>query len=200
MEGQRSFTIASSPIDPYRSTPGCCVTLDHTAAIRTVSRSETHDFSALSSYDFELLCADLLGRDLDLRLETFTPGPDGGVDLRHLHSADNSLVVQCKHWLKSGWSSLKSHLENDEAETVRNLSPDRYMVATSVPMTPDRKAVIYSFFADFMESPADVYGPEDLNGLLRASPEIEQSHFPRSRPRGSRPRQISPRLAVRRRP
>ena len=135
-----------------------------------------HDFSALSSYDFELLCADLLGRKLDLRLETFTPG-HGGIDLRHLYSADHSLVVQCKHWLRSGWSSLKSQLVNTEAEKVRTLSPDRYLIATSVPMTPDRKAEVYALFSDFMASPADVYGPEDLNGLLRAHPAIEQSHF-----------------------
>lgn len=136
-----------------------------------------YDFSSLSSYDFELISADLLGRHLDVRFEVFAPGPDGGVDLRHLSTPDGPMIVQCKHWLKSGWSKLIAHLEGVELDKVRALNPERYLLATSVPMTPDRKKVIHSLLSPFMESPDDVYGAEDLNGLLRAHPEIEQRHF-----------------------
>jgi len=135
-----------------------------------------YDFSTLSSYDFELLAADLLGQKLGLTFETFTPGRDRGIDLRFMASEDRAVVVQCKHWLKSGWSSLLSHVRREEAAKVAELQPEHYYFVTSVPMTPGRKDEIYGIFSEFMESPADVVGPEDLNSWLRFNPDIERAH------------------------
>jgi len=38
-----------------------------------------YDFASLSSLDFEILTADLLGAHADLTFESFGPGPDRGI-------------------------------------------------------------------------------------------------------------------------
>jgi hypothetical protein len=136
-----------------------------------------YDFSTLSDHDLELLSADLLGRKFDVTLEVFARGPDEGIDLRHIASDGSLLVVQCKHWARSGWNKLRSNLKGEELSKVRKINPRRYVVVTSVPMTPPRKREIYGIFEQFMESENDVYGPDDLNTLLRAAPDIEENHF-----------------------
>jgi len=56
------------------------------------------NFERLSHYDFELLVADLLSAEWDVRVESFPAGPDGGVDLRVLgpagrHHEDRELGI-----------------------------------------------------------------------------------------------------------
>lgn len=136
-----------------------------------------YDFSALSSYEFELLSADLLGRELGVHLEVFSAGRDGGIDLRHIDSNGKTLVVQCKHWAKSGLTRLLRELEQVELPKVVRQRPDVYLISTSVPMTSENKKTIYSMFKGFMATPQGVYGKEDLNTLLRRYPEVEKSHF-----------------------
>jgi hypothetical protein len=42
-----------------------------------------YDFKTLSPLDFEDLVPDLLQAELDIRLESFGPGRDQGIDCRH---------------------------------------------------------------------------------------------------------------------
>ena len=60
----------------------------------------SYDFSTLSPHDFELLTQDLLQRDLNVKLEGFKSGRDGGIDLRCSRGKESGLVVQCKHYVK----------------------------------------------------------------------------------------------------
>ena len=57
----------------------------------------TYDFKPLSAYDFEKLVRDLLTRRLGVPLEIFAPGPDQGIDLRHMSPHGHDFVIQCKH-------------------------------------------------------------------------------------------------------
>lgn len=57
---------------------------------------ETFDLSRLTDFDFEAVCKDLFELEFGVRLEIFTPGPDGGVDLGHLKGDDPALIVQGK--------------------------------------------------------------------------------------------------------
>ena len=61
----------------------------------------SYTFHSLSDADFEELCRDLLQASLQLRLQSFTAGKDGGIDLLNA-SQDGDTVVQCKHYRKSG--------------------------------------------------------------------------------------------------
>src|SRR5436853_551023 len=124
----------------------------------------TYDFSHLSNHDFELLVRDLLQAELGLRLESFKSGRDRGIDLRY--AQDQGVIVQCKHYLASGFSKLLHDLTVNEAPKVSSLAPRRYLVATSVSLSaPNKDKIVYAL-APHLHDPSDVLGQMDLNNLL----------------------------------
>lgn len=133
-----------------------------------------YDFTSLSPYDFQTLSRDLLQAQLGLRLESFTHGRDGGVDLRNV---DEDIVVQCKHFAGSSYETLLRVLRTSERPKVERLEPGRYIVTTSQGLTPSRKAEIRAVFAPYCEADDDVYGRDDLNNLLTLHPRIEEQNF-----------------------
>ena len=133
-----------------------------------------YDFRTLSPIDFENLVRDLLQRELSVTLESFTSGRDQGIDFRYCQVKDSELVVQAKHYAESGFRKLSSDLKNSELPKVRELSPHRYVLATSVGLTPLQKDVISSIFSPFMHGTSDILGREDLNNLLTKFPDIER--------------------------
>lgn len=146
------------------------------------------DLLRLSDYDFELLIRDLLGEELQVTFESFARGRDKGVDLRYLApspvqsrrpSAPShpDIVVQCKHYAKTGLSGLKSKLKSDEKDKVAKLSPLRYILATSVDLTLDNKAAIRAIMAPYIVSDNDVLGASDIGALLLKHPKVERSHY-----------------------
>ncbi|MBN1968955.1 MAG: restriction endonuclease [Candidatus Delongbacteria bacterium] len=136
-----------------------------------------YNFTALSSYDFEVLVRDLLQKELGLTLESFTTGKDKGIDLRYCSVRSGTIIVQCKHYFTSGFKALHSHLKNEELKKVQKLNPKRYIVATSVGLTPGNKDQIKSLFASCHLSTSDIYGKDDLNNLLGKYPEVERRNF-----------------------
>jgi hypothetical protein len=93
--------------------------------------------SPRSPSEFEDLTRDLLGRELGIRFEAFTEGPDDGMDGRHA-AADGDVILQAKHYYRSGFSKLKSKMKQ-ERSTIDALSSERYLLATSVALTPANK-------------------------------------------------------------
>jgi len=132
-----------------------------------------YDFQSLSSFDLELLVRDLLQQELSIRLESFAPGRDRGIDFR-FRSAKGDLVVQCKHY--ADYDALYRVLKRDEAPKVHRLKPTRYILAVSTPLTPDRKGKISALLKPYCLGPTDIYGREDLNNLLGRHQEIERAH------------------------
>lgn len=133
-----------------------------------------YDFKSLSHADFEDLARDLLGRELGIRFEAFTAGPDGGIDGRHA-KGDHSVILQAKHYAGSSFADLKSAMTR-ERTSIDRLSPTRYLLATSRPLTP-KKDELAAIIGPALQSEADIFGPDDLNGLLRTYPEVEKSHI-----------------------
>jgi len=133
-----------------------------------------YDFQSLSSYDFELLARDLLQKDLNVRLESFGKGRDGGIDFR-FRNPQNDLIVQCKHY--ADYDLLYRILKRSEAGKVQRLKPLRYILVVSTSLTPQRKEDILALFKPYCRSTDDVIGREDLNNLLGLHPDIERSHF-----------------------
>ena len=76
-----------------------------------------YDFRSLSPRDFELLCRDLLQRVFGIRLESFSAGPDFGIDLRYQTNSEN-LIVQCKHYVESGFDALRRVLKQKERKNL----------------------------------------------------------------------------------
>lgn len=136
-----------------------------------------YDFHTLSPIDFENLVRDLLQDELSVRLETFKAGKDKGIDLRYSNADSDGFIVQAKHYAGTGFSGLLSHLRRTEKPKICALNPKRYLLATSVPLSPANKDAIRETLAPYAQDPVDIYGRDDINNLIGLFPEIERQHF-----------------------
>ena len=142
-----------------------------------------YDFSTLNDKEFENLTIDLISRDRGKRFERFKAGCDGGIDGRYYREDEKEEIIQCKHYLKTGFkgliSSLKYKYKNsgkNEADKVKILNPDKYIFVTSLPLSASNKQKIKEIFEPYIKLDNDIYGQEDLNDLLKAYPDIEENH------------------------
>lgn len=134
-----------------------------------------YDFHQLSPYDLEVLARDLLQAHWGIPIESFKTGKDGGIDLRYA-SSSGKVIVQVKHFVRSGLSGLMRELAK-EAEKVRRLQPTRYVLVTSIPLSAVNKDAIAILIGSNVLTPSDVVGQEDLNNLLGQYSSIEGSHY-----------------------
>lgn len=136
-----------------------------------------YDFKTLSPIDFEILVRDLLQKELKISLESFKSGQDQGIDLRFCPSADKSLIIQCKHYASSTFSMLLNNLGKSELPKVKKLNPSRYSIATSLSLSPLQKDKILTVLKPFILKTGDIFGRDELNGLLATFPDVEKSTF-----------------------
>lgn len=136
-----------------------------------------YDFSQLNDKEFEVLATDLLSLLLNKRIERFKPGRDQGVDGRFFSLDGSEIVLQYKHYVRTGYNGLLAKLKSEELPKVRTISPIRYYLVTSVPLSRKNKSDIKTLFAPFIKSDNDIFGQEDLNDLLAQNPHIEEKHY-----------------------
>lgn len=140
-----------------------------------------YDFTdCLSPLDFELLSKDLIEAELGIRLENFSEGRDKGIDLRYaplrgsrdaffnlanfaLSQKPPELIVQCKRY--SEFSDLKSTLKNKELTKIQKLNPARYVLTTSLSLTPHQVDEIKTILSPFIQSSGDIFGRDRLNSF-----------------------------------
>lgn len=134
-----------------------------------------YDFHQLSAHDLEILTRDLFQAEWRVAIENFKAGKDGGVDLRYAQGPSN-VVIQVKHYHKTGFDGLCRDLAK-EAVKVEKLGPSRYILVTSVPLSPGNKTTIANIFAPGRLLEQDIVGQEGLNNLLGRYPDIEGKHF-----------------------
>ena len=133
-----------------------------------------YDFLILQPYEFECLSRDLLQKKEKVFVESFTPGKDGGVDLRFAKVRGENSIVQVKRY--KNFSSLKEAL-NKEVEKVKLLNPERYIICTSVGLTPSDKDIIQAIFFPYIKSTTDILGKDELNNLLGEYPDVEKRYY-----------------------
>jgi hypothetical protein len=137
-----------------------------------------YDFSTLNDKDLEELALDLLNAEFNLGLQSFKVGQDGGIDLRYSTPENNNeIVVQVKHYLKSGENKLIKAFKEIELPKVKKLKPKRYIIVTSIGLSATQKDDLKDTFNPFIQSSNDILGKEDLNALLRGHKEVEKKHF-----------------------
>ena len=129
----------------------------------------------LSPLDFELLSKDLLEADLGIRLENFKTGKDRGIDLRYASPGGTQLIVQCKRY--ASFTNLKSELLNSELPKVRRLNPTRYILTTSVAISPQEADELKACLSPYIQTTSDIYGADRLNSLLNKHETVERRHL-----------------------
>lgn len=135
-----------------------------------------YDFSALNDKEFENISIELISINRSNQFERFKVGKDGGVDGRFYRNDDKEEIVQCKHYLKTGYKGLISSLKNEKDKVIK-LNPEKYIVATSLPLSRVNKVEIKKIFEPYIKSVNDIYGQENLNDILNKNPDIEEHHY-----------------------
>ena len=133
-----------------------------------------YSFQQLSPHDFELLSRDLVQARDEIQLESFKAGRDQGIDFRYAKGSAN-LIVQAKHYAGTGLAGLLRELRK-EAVKAKKLNPGRYILTTSVGLTPPNKTEIMEIFGGLVAEPGDIVGRDDINGLLEQHADIHQRH------------------------
>jgi hypothetical protein len=136
-----------------------------------------YSFTSLSGQDFEELVRDLLQAEWNVRLEAFKTGRDSGIDLRYATAPGSGTIVQCKHYAGSGYRKLLSDLKNSELPKIEKLKAARYVVVTSLGLSPANKDEIAAALAPFVLTPTDILGENDIEGLLSRHPAVERANF-----------------------
>lgn len=137
---------------------------------------KNYDFrNLLSAYEFECLTRDILRKRDGLEWENFAEGRDGGIDLRcSFPKGNGKIIAQAKRYKE--YSELKRALTK-EVKKVQKLSPQRYIISTSVDLTVANKTEIRTIFAPCIVGDADILGKQDLNKYLEDYPEIERQCY-----------------------
>lgn len=132
----------------------------------------------LSPEDFEYLVADLLSHEWNLPLERFKSGKDKGIDLRNTRvlQTPGTTIIQCKRYAPHRFSEL-FRAAKSETKKIECLKPSRYVLATSVPLSPDEKTKLMQVLNPWCLTTGDIYGATEINALLRKFPEMEKAHF-----------------------
>lgn len=125
-----------------------------------------YNFSKLNDREFEALGASIIENILNIRVEIFKSGKDGGVDGRFWINKTKEGIIQCKHYFETPYSTLISKLRSEELSKVKKLKPARYIFITSKKLSRKNKQEIKTIFHPFILSEADIYGYEDLNVFL----------------------------------
>jgi len=137
-----------------------------------------YTFETINDKDLESIARDLLSKKLGVNFQSFKVGKDKGIDLRYsTNDFENNIIVQVKHYLGSGFNKLRTKIITDELPKVLNLNPKRYILVTSIGLSPQNKDLIKSDLAPFIQNTEDIIGKDDLNNLLGEYPEIEKRHF-----------------------
>lgn len=142
-----------------------------------------YDFSTLNDKEFENITIELISAERQKRFERFKAGRDGGIDGRFYCNNGDEEVIQCKHYLKTGFKGLISSLKkkNDkgtnEIEKVKKLNPNKYLFITSLPLSAENKKTIKELFLPFIKNDSDIYGQEDLNDILSKNSKIEEKYY-----------------------
>ncbi len=120
---------------------------------------------------------DLLSKRENTRIDRFKAGKDGGIDGRFFTASDNEVIIQSKHWPKSGVQALIKHMKKKELPKIILLNPKRYILATSLELSRENKKKIKNALSPYIKSENDILGQENLNDLLSQHKDIEQKHY-----------------------
>lgn len=135
------------------------------------------NYSALSDYEFELFCRDVMQRHLNTSLRTFSKGRDGGIDITD-DPVNPKIVVQVKHYVYSPLGTLKKSIIN-ELSKVESIKPQQYYICCSRTLSREVIKEIYDTYKDYMDSSDCIITQEFFDDFLskECNVDILRKHF-----------------------
>lgn len=132
----------------------------------------------MSSYDFNVVFSPLEFQDfardiLQIRekkiFESFAEGKDEGIDGRYIAEDGESIILQAKR-LKNVNSRILSVMRDEKRKMDRLIQTgkrvDRYILALSDDLDPQRKEQIISLMAPYIINAGDIITKKDFNNML----------------------------------
>lgn len=135
-----------------------------------------YTFDQLSDADFEDLASDLMAAELGVSLRRVARSHDLGIDAFRGEHLTGGLVVQAKHYVRSGFTKLRRTMVKSELPKIEALNPERYILVTSISLSAQQKCKLFQELTPHVRGIDDIIGAEDLNGMLRNRPDIERRH------------------------
>lgn len=135
-----------------------------------------YTFEELNDIEFESFVNDLFAYEYSWKIERYKEGKDGGIDGKIL-LADKTIIIQSKHYRKSGFTKLLSVIKNIELEKILKLKVNRYIIATSLSLSNNEKQKIVSACEAIHLKEEDIYGNDDLNAILMKHPNILKNYY-----------------------
>jgi hypothetical protein len=139
-----------------------------------------YNFDNLSPYDFELLIRDLLQSAEDIKLRSFAPGRDRGIDLHGWESRkrQRAVIVQCKHMMHSPWANIRTSIKGEKAKLDRlKRKPDRYILAMSKSLTAQNIDELFEILQPYCLSTDDIIDAGAIEQLLGSNEAILHRHY-----------------------
>jgi len=139
-----------------------------------------YNFDNLSPYDFELLVRDLIQSAEGIRLRSFAPGRDGGIDLRGWESRkpQRAVIVQCKHMAHSSWAAIRASVKKERLKLDRlKKKPSRYMLAVTKPLTVQNVDELFEILKPYCQSPDDILDVAAIEQLLDSNETVVRKHY-----------------------
>lgn len=136
-----------------------------------------YTFEQLNDKEFERLAIDLLSIKFDTLIQRYKDGIDGGIDGKFYADENETVIIQVKHYFKSGFSQLLNKLKKEEKPKVIKLNPKRYIVVTSVPLSPEYKNKIKDALEPYIINDSEIFGNAEINDLLSKNSVIEKKYY-----------------------
>lgn len=139
-----------------------------------------YNFANLSAYDFEILSRDLLNASQGLRLRSFAPGRDDGIDLRGWQAGrpNKRIIVQCKHMMGSTYPSLRTSVraEKQKLDKLKH-RPSRYILTTTKALTVRNIEELFGILKPYCKSSNDIIDAGSIDEILSKHEEVIRRHY-----------------------
>lgn len=130
-----------------------------------------YNYSNIEDMEFETLSRDLLKKYTGFEFSIFAKGRDNGIDGRY-ENENEKIIFQSKHYLKTGFDGLFRSLEKNELKKVKELSPTRYILITTLDLTPNQVDKIFGLFKPYIKNKLDIIGQKKIDEILDSNKEI----------------------------
>lgn len=125
------------------------------------------NFSVLSDFEFQQLVNKLLTGKTRV-VEQYAEGRDNGID-GLVRDIPDGAHIQAKHFLKSGFSKLKSKIENEEVLKIKNKGIACYVLATSLNLSQGQAETLRGLIKNVVPNVV-VLGSVSISSLLDNDP------------------------------